>query len=410
VESGKYLPIPDSYFCVVVDPHSYPYDTPSRVHIDCFIIPQDAPSGSSPEDYPATLEEVEEATNLKFFDSWGREIPVGLAMRAGPPSESRLMQVLKKKKAVAADEGIEKARSEAKTIDELIDILKSEAARIQIQGRALTEDETKRLETIQHTISWLLQVRDLLKSPKEPVQESNFVTYKIIDDLGGRLKQGARTACNFWNRFLQPKYSIVIRLGTFTQSSNTIARAYEPYERDGVHYGQVEFNTKYLWQFSENQIAGTIVHEVGHSLGIGWDEWDKLFNRSTGKFKSKAIRRLRGLEQMEVELDGGPGTAYAHWDEAMFDKELMTGYQDHGEHVLPITIDLMKVLGHKVSERLENKTDLGELLENVANMVFSRQDEVRSIDLEHFEKTELFEYIPHTLPLDGDGKDGAASK
>jgi DNA/RNA endonuclease G (NUC1) len=396
---GKYLPIPDAHFCVIVDPHTYPYDTLSKVDVDCFIIPQDAPRDSNPDDYPATLAEVEEATNLKFFPSWGREMPLGLAAQEESRSESRLMRVLKQKRVESepADVAIEKARREAKTIDELIEALKSEAARIQIQGRALTDREIRRLRTIQHTISWLLLVRDLLFPRKEPVKPTNFITYKITDDMGDRLKIGARTACNFWNRFVQPKYSIVIRLGTFTQNSNTIARAYKPYAKAGVRYGRVEFNTKYLGQFTEDEIAGTIIHEIGHSLGIGWEEWDELFDRETGKFKPDAVGRLDKPEQMEVELDGGSGTAFAHWDEEKFDKELMTGYQDPGEHVLPVTIDLMEVLGHAVSERLDAKTNLGELLPDAASVVFSRQDEARSLDLEHFEETELFETIPHVL-------------
>ncbi len=398
---GKYMPIPDAYFCVIVDPHAYPYDTPSRVHIDCFIIPQDAPRDSNPDDYPATLTEVEEATNLKFFASWGREMPLGLAVQEESRYESRLMRVLQQKRSEweSATPKIEKDRREAKTIDGLIEALKSEAARIQVLGRALTNEEIMRLRTIQHTISWLLLVRDLLRPPSEPVQPTNLITYKITTDMGDMLKIGARTACNFWNRFVQPKYSIVIRLGTFTQNSNTIARAYKPYEKDGVRYGQVEFNTKYLSQFTEDEIAGTIIHELGHSLGIGWEEWDELFDHETGKFKPEAVGRLNKLEQMEVELEGGSGTALAHWDEDKFDKELMTGYQDHGEHVLPVTIDLMEVLGHTVSERLASKTDLGELLQDAVSVVFSRQDEARSLDLEHFEETELFETIPHVRPV-----------
>ena len=83
----------------------------------------------------------------------------------------------------------------------------------------------------------------------------------------------------------------------------------------------------------------------------------------------------------------------------MFDKELMTGYQDHGEYILPVTIDLMGILGHLVQERLDVRADLSDLLLDAASMVFSRQDEVRRLDLEHFEATELFENIPHT-PLD----------
>lgn len=187
----------------------------------------------------------------------------------------------------------------------------------------------------------------------------------------------------------------MIRLGTFTQNSNTIARAYKPYAKDGVRYGRVEFNTKYLGQFTEHEIAGTIIHEIGHSLGIGWEDWDKLFDHETGMFKPAAVCRLRKLDLMEVELDGGSGTAFSHWDENKFDKELMTGYQDQGEHVLPVTIELMRVLGHKVSERLEERTDLSELLQDAASVVFSRQDQARTLDLEYFEDTDLFETIPH---------------
>ena len=398
---GKHLPVPKSYFCVTVDPHTYPYDTPSRVQIDCFIIPQDAPTNTNPDDYPATLEQVEEATNLKFFASWSRELPIGLAMMAAARPQSRLMQVLRRKRQewASPDDESERARREARTIDELIDALKVEAARIQNVGRALSDQEMVRLRTIQHTISWLLQARDLTGPPREPVQPANLITYKIATDMGDKLKIGARTACNFWNRFVQPKYSIVIRLGTFTQSGNIIARAYQPYEKEGVRYGRVEFNTKYLAQFMENEIAGTIIHEIGHSLGIGWNEWKGLFDQMTGKFTAEAVARLNSLAQMEVELDGGPGTALAHWDETMFDKELMTGYQDHGEYILPVTIDLMGILGHLVQERLDVRADLSDLLLDAASMVFSRQDEVRRLDLEHFEATELFENIPHT-PLD----------
>ncbi len=402
---GKHLPIPDSYFCVVVDPHSYPYDTPPRVHIDCFIIPQNAPRDSNPEDYPRTLDELEEATNLKFFASWGRELPLGLmAQEESSSTNSRLMEVLQQKRVESetTDEGIERARLEAGSIDELIEALKSEAALIQVQGRALTDKDISSLQTIQHTISWLLKARDLSSPPVDSIQPTNFVTYKITTDMGNKLKLGARTACNFWNRFVQPKYSIVIRLGTFTQSSNTIARAYKPYTKEGIRYGRVEFNTKYLGQFMEDEIAGTIIHEIGHSLGIGWEEWDELFNRETGKFKPDAVGRLDKLEPMEVELDGGSGTAFAHWDEDMFDKELMTGYQDRGEYILPVTIDLMEVLGHAVRERLDAKTGLGKLLQDAASVMFSRQDEARCLDLEYFEETELFENIPHVQPAVSD--------
>ena len=128
------------------------------------------------------------------------------------------------------------------------------------------------------------------------------------------------------------------------------------------------------------------------------------------KFKPGAIKKLSQLEQMEVELEGGQGTALSHWDENKFDKELMTGIKDQGEHVLPVTIDVMELLGHSVSETLATKRPLDELLQEVAGMVFSRQDEIRTIDLEHFEKTELFETIPHQSLEISDSDDQADGK
>jgi DNA/RNA endonuclease G (NUC1) len=394
---GKYLQVPESYFCIAVDPKYYPYDTPSSVHIDCFVIPQNAPGNSNPQDYPATLEEIEAATNLEFFPAWGRDQPLGLSAQGVEPYTSRLMSALEKVKVTfkAVESPLENPGLKAKTIEGLIDALKQEAAQVQIAGRALTVEEQTKLKTIEHTISWLLLAANLgAKNPK-PSTAQNLITYKIEDDLGDKLLVGARTSCNFWNRFVEPQFSIVIRLGIFTSTGNTIARAYKPYENNSVRYGKVEFNTKYLGQFDTDEIAGTIIHEIGHSLGIGWDEWDKLYSAETGKFKSTATKKLAALQHMRVELEGGPGTALSHWDEDQFDKELMTGYQDSGEHVLPVTIDLMSVLGHKVIERLPVRTDLKELLRDAANTVFSRQDDARQIDVDYFEKTELMETIPH---------------
>jgi len=396
---GKYLPVPEKYFCVTVEPHSYPYDTLSRAHVDCFLIPQNAPRRSSPADYPATLEEIEDATNLRFFDAWSRDVPLGLSQSESAASKSHLMRILEDQRV--QDEPLEvrlkPAETPAETVEDLISALRAEAATLQIQGHALTEEDLAYLKTLQHTISWLHRAQEVespVSGPEEPMV-TNFVTYKIVSDLGDKLKMSARTSCNFWNRFVHPKQSIVIRLGIFTQNSGTIARAYKPYEKDGTRYGLVEFNTRYLGTFSEDDISGTIIHEIGHTLGIGWEEWDALFVGRTGRFKSASIRRLDTLAEMQVELDGGPGTALAHWDEDRFGAELMTGYKNRGEHVLPVTIDLMGLLGHEVIERLATKTQLDDLLRQAEGVIFSRQDQVRMIDLEHFEETELMESIPH---------------
>jgi hypothetical protein len=185
----------------------------------------------------------------------------------------------------------------------------------------------------------------------------------------------------------------------FTSTGYTIARAYKPYKSDGIVYGVVEFNTKYLSQFTKSEIAGTIIHEIGHTLGVGWDAWMDLFDPQTGKFTDAAIATLGALQDMRVETDYGPGTRYSHWDEEKFDKELMTGIKDNREHVLPVTIQVMNLLGHRVIEELAGKTGLNTLIEALAQVVFVRQTEAKAIDLDHFEPTEIWEHIPHDKPL-----------
>ena len=279
-----------------------------------------------------------------------------------------------------------------KELLDLISTLEQEAAEIQVQGRTLTIGELARLRAIHKALPLMRQAASHF-----PCQDSqnNLITYKIVSDIDGKLKSGARTACNFWNRYVAPRYSIVIRLGLFTANSNTIARAYKPSMRAGVTYGVVEFNTKYLNRFKANEIAGTVVHEIGHTLGFGWDDWMDLFDLNTGMFYPESIERLGALENMVVETDYGPGTELSHWDEERFDRELMTGIQDSGEYVLPVTIDVMALFGHRVVEKLTERKNLAQLLDEVSQLQFTRREEAKSLDLDFYEETEILEEIPH---------------
>ncbi|MEW8058547.1 MAG: hypothetical protein AB2787_03670 [Candidatus Thiodiazotropha endolucinida] len=220
-----------------------------------------------------------------------------------------------------------------------------------------------------------------------------LVTYLITSDYQSMLRSSAKLACSFWNRFVEPESSIVIRLGVFTQFGSTIARAYYPYKRDGVVYGVVEFNTRFLKRYTQVEIVGTLIHEIGHTLGIGWDKWMTMFSHRTGRFHKKWVNMLPALKDMYVETDYGPGTTLSHWDEDKFGKELMTGIKNDDEHVLPVTIDVVELLGHKVIEKLEKKKDLAEILSELRNIMFTRQEEVTHIVRDVYIETEIWEEI-----------------
>lgn len=229
--------------------------------------------------------------------------------------------------------------------------------------------------------------------PATPVAKTTLITYKITSDNGGKLEALTRLACNFWNRYLLPQQSIVIRIGVFTSFGNTIARAWKPYTEQDVVYGTVEFNTNFLDMFSDVEIIGTIIHEIGHTLGMGWERWLTLIDTRTGRFTPQSVARLPALASYRVETDYGPGTTLAHWDEETYNRELMTGIKDSQLYVMPMTIDVMELLGHKVAERLDAKRELADLLAELQSMQFSLYEVADQIDKNHYVETEIWEEI-----------------
>jgi hypothetical protein len=105
------------------------------------------------------------------------------------------------------------------------------------------------------------------------------------------------------------------------------------------------------------------------------------------------VARLAALADCRVETDYGPGTTLAHWDEELYDRELMTGIKDNVLFVMPMTIDVMELLGHKVAERLQERTELTALLAELRNMQFSLYEVADQIDKNHYVETEIWEEV-----------------
>jgi hypothetical protein len=110
-------------------------------------------------------------------------------------------------------------------------------------------------------------------------------------------------------------------------------------------YGIMFFDVADLGTIADAGVLDeVIVHEMGHVIGVGtlWDApvlpefgfpgRNLLQGETTsnpffvGKRANVGYKQLKGAGLVPVEGDFGPGTRLAHWDEATFGNELMTGF------------------------------------------------------------------------------------
>lgn len=221
---------------------------------------------------------------------------------------------------------------------------------------------------------------------------TGIITYRLIETSDPKLDAAAKIACNLWNHYIEPAGNYVIRIETYRKStSSTTAIAFTPWSRDGVTYGRVKFNRRFLDNWTAKEAAATLVHEIGHTLGFGWARWMALIDTETGEFVADARAQLPALADMRVELQHGDGSRYSHWDEEQFDKELMTPFKDAQSHMLPVTVDVMSLLGHQVKIRLEETASVDHLLDVFAGQSKFRAETIQGIDLDYFEETDISE-------------------
>lgn len=227
--------------------------------------------------------------------------------------------------------------------------------------------------------------------------DMTLITYRITGDHQGKLRKSVKLACNFWSRFIQPVVPVIIHLDTLiTEYESPIAVAGSPASQDGELHGSVKLNPKFLENHNETDIAGIIIHEIGHTLGFGGDKWRKLYKKKRGRFTKKSIRTVPALKEMLVELSYNyrPGTRLAHWDEKKHRNELMTGVHNGSEYILPVTIDVMELFGHKVIKRLDAKCQVKDIIDDLRDVTFSRTEDAVALNRDTFIKTDIWEEIP----------------
>ena len=219
----------------------------------------------------------------------------------------------------------------------------------------------------------------------------------MASDYQGRLERAAKLACNLWNHHVEPRMDVVIRLVVINENSSTTGYSYVPVDNNVTRYCKIELNKKFFQNWSDNKTAGTIAHEIGHTLGYGWKKWTPLWNKSTGRFKQSAIDKVPALINMRVQLRGGNGVEYSHWDENLSDKDLMTPFKDIAETVMPVTFDVLELLGHKVHTRLKTITPVDTLLHSSKKSRFDLRGALPDEVLQYHEESELFETLPHKI-------------
>jgi hypothetical protein len=91
-----------------------------------------------------------------------------------------------------------------------------------------------------------------------------------------------------------------------------------------------------------------VLHEMLHTIGFG-TIWSYLGLTNGSSYTGAAANAAYpGGELVPLETDGGPGTAYSHWDEgsALGSNELMTGYIDGDNYLSYTTIASLADLGY----------------------------------------------------------------
>lgn len=148
--------------------------------------------------------------------------------------------------------------------------------------------------------------------------------------------------------------------------------------------GRMRFNTYYMDDMvSSNTFGSVILHEMGHILGLG-TRWSSLKNGDGNYTGANALAQysaLKGSTQtsIPVEKNGGAGTAGAHWEEDVFDTELMTGWAENSPPMpmSKVTVGSLQDLGYTVSYTMADSYSLPGQVQTASNASAATQNNLQ---------------------------------
>ncbi len=206
----------------------------------------------------------------------------------------------------------------------------------------------------------------LLNITGDCVPVNNQISYTInkgdnSKDNDKLLENAAEIACEIWNEHVTPQQPIELQLKGGYILENTAGRAYQ----DGNggcqvidRSWQVEVNTAYIEQYAKdkNNIVAIVMHEIGHALGIGSDQWRNLFDKN-GVIKEKYAEKYPVLKGKELGHDGD------HWREK---GKLLSEFGEEGHCISPETIAVMELFGHQVRKVPSQRVHVEQLVSQVS--------------------------------------------
>ena len=197
-----------------------------------------------------------------------------------------------------------------------------------------------------------------------------------VTDISGDAGYNAKEVCNFDDTTPVVQIDdllIFARIGPIDGAGGILGQAgprivrrgTTPNEENLPIIGCMEFDEADVAQLeAAGQFDETILHEMGHVVGVGtiWELKGLLaYNGTncvdtaqnpqfTGAGAAAEYEQLGGSGAVPVEDQGGPGTKCGHWREGVFDNELMTGFLNDNS-INPfsrMTIASLRDLGYTV--------------------------------------------------------------